>query len=68
MEQKDLDGNFTGGIGQLHLAYKLLDRVLTQAGPKKLSGPPPRGPIERQLGRYLEKAKQSESSSGSGGE
>ena len=55
LELKDFDGNSTHGLDQMHTIYKLLDKVLVAGGARRLTGPPPRGPIERQLGKYLDK-------------
>ena len=39
----------------MHNIYRLLDKVLVASGARKLTGPPPGGPIERQLSKYLDK-------------
>lgn len=49
------EGSSVKGLSQAHHIYQLLDKMVTAAGGRKLSGPPPRGPIERQLSRYLAK-------------
>ena len=55
--QYDMDLEAEGlpvkGLSQAHHIYQLLDKTVVAAGGKKLSGPPPRGPIERQLSRFL---------------
>jgi hypothetical protein len=56
MECQDFDGNNVAGIVQMHHLYQLFDRILTAGDKaKRLTGAPPRGPIERQLSKYLAK-------------
>ena len=66
MGLEDEDGDKVKGIAQVHHIYKLMDKTLTATGAKKLAGPPPKGPIEGQLSKYLVDGGKGKASSTSG--